>query len=486
MLIEIGLALACVIFVAVITRENGKRKNTPSPNATHPLADDKHSNDSYLKAREHYNNKHYKDALRDIDNALDLQPECKNCLWLRAKIFIVLEQYQEAIVDCNEMLDLDDGYYWAYAVRGNAYLLLKQYEKALDDLEQALLIQPDMQEAHISRMRVYYAMGQIDVGDDILQKQLKNTDDDYIFYIIAGHSNYNTKRFEKAIEYTEKAISYSLFSSMPDETKFDIYHNLWWSYYALRDYESATKIYNKINKLNFTPSKGHRLRALMLKHQSKFEEAKDVYKQALEEGTEDKHILLDYSMLLRELKDFDKALENDTKIIEMDEQKGLSSRIHTFTYLEQYDKAIHDLDRLIEIAPDNAQTYNNRAWYKSYTGDYKGALLDIEKAILLDNTQGTFFSTRGQVNWLTQNYNEALADFTKAIELSPNMDIHMFEIAIALAKLNQTPDAIELWQEATSKNAECQSAEAYQDKYRFAPPFYEAMQALEKLAQDSD
>lgn len=242
MLIEIALTVACIIFVAVITRKDKKRKNSHSSNATHPLDDGKHIIDSFIKAREHYNNKSYKDALRDIDKALDLQPDCKNCLWLRAIIFIGLEQYEEAI----------------------------------------------------------------------------------------------------------------------------------------QDYDSA-----------------------------------------------------------------------------------------------------------IEIAPENAIIYNECAWLKSYMGDYEGAMLDIKKAIALDDTHSYFFSTRGQANWLMQNYDEALDDFIKAIELE---DIHVLtlEKSIALLKLNQSIDAITLWREATSEDAEFQSAEAYQDNYRFAPPFYEAMQELEKLAQNTN
>ena len=61
---------------------------------------------------------------------IELQSECKSCLWLRAKIFIALKQYQEAILDCNEILELDDCYSWAYATRGDAYLLLEQYNNA--------------------------------------------------------------------------------------------------------------------------------------------------------------------------------------------------------------------------------------------------------------------------------------------------------------------------------------------------------------------
>lgn len=557
MLIEIGLAVACIAIVAVITSKGEKLKRKLSPNATHPLDDAKHSNDSFLKAREHYKSNRDKDALRDIDNALDLQPECKSCLWLRAKIFIALQQYQEAILDCNEIIELDDGYSWAYALRGNAYLLLKRYDEALEDLDHALLIQPDMQDAHISRLRVYYAMGQADVGDAILQKQLKQNDNDYIFYLIAGHSNYNIKRYEQAIEYTKKAINYPFFSNTPNKSQFEIFYYLAWSYFALKDYESALKIYNQMAKLNVNPSKTYPLHAKILRQQSKFRDAKEVYELALEESPKSKNLLFEYSTVLRELnlytkglivsnklltlseknlnyhsrayhtralhylglnefnrsladltkaielnpneitayhnlsivyrrlKDFDKALENDAKIMEMNEQKGLLARASTFTYLEQYDDAIRDYDRLIELAPDDAKIYNQRSWFRSYIGDYQGALLDGEQAISLDNSLSHFFSTQGQANWLIQRYEKALEDFKYALELADD-DLYQLEVAIALLKLDKQGEAISIWQKVTSDDAEFQSAEAYQDKYRFAPPFYEAMQELEKLAQQAD
>lgn len=82
-----------------------------------------------------------------------------------------------------------------------------------------------------------------------------------------------------------------------------------------------------------------------------------------------------------------------------------------------YQGAIADFTRAIELDPDYRHAYNKRAWYLALSdGDLDQALADANRAIelwaLLDN-----FGTRGYVYYKLGDYDAALADYNHAIEM---------------------------------------------------------------------
>ena len=54
--------------------------------------------------------------------------------------------------------------------------------------------------------------------------------------------------------------------------------------------------------------------------------------------------------------------------------------------LAEYEKAVEDYDRAIEINPDNANAFNNRGIAKGMLGKYAAASEDFEKAIKIKPT----------------------------------------------------------------------------------------------------
>lgn len=93
-------------------------------------------------------------------------------------------------------------------------------------------------------------------------------------------------------------------------------------------------------------------------------------------------------------------------------------------------------------------------------GNFYGSSIDAEKAISLDDSKPNYHGTLGQAKWLMNDYEGALECYNQALTLEDS-DLYKLEKSIALSKLDKQDEAISLWQEATSKNAECQSAEAY-------------------------
>jgi tetratricopeptide (TPR) repeat protein len=63
--------------------------------------------------------------------------------------------------------------------------------------------------------------------------------------------------------------------------------------------------------------------------------------------------------------------------------------------LGQYDKAIVDYTRALEVNPANSFAYYNRGITKDRMGDFEGAVADFSSAIALDPKNADFYHNRG-------------------------------------------------------------------------------------------
>ena len=62
----------------------------------------------------------------------------------------------------------------------------------------------------------------------------------------------------------------------------------------------------------------------------------------------------------------------------------------------------------------------NRGLAKTFLKEYEGAIKDYDKAIELDPNFAPAYHNRGIAKYELKQYSEAIADYDKAIELDPN------------------------------------------------------------------
>lgn len=83
----------------------------------------------------------------------------------------------------------------------------------------------------------------------------------------------------------------------------------------------------------------------------------------------------------------------------------------------EYELVRRDLDKTIELAPDFAYAYYNRAFILVEKRDYRAALADYDKAIELDGALADAYYNRGLLHLLMGNPQLARKDLSKAGEL---------------------------------------------------------------------
>jgi ankyrin repeat protein/cytochrome c-type biogenesis protein CcmH/NrfG len=93
-----------------------------------------------------------------------------------------------------------------------------------------------------------------------------------------------------------------------------------------------------------------------------------------------------------------------------------------------YDRAISDFDKALELDPNYAFAYSNRGYAYADKGDYDRAISDLDKALELDPRYAEAYLNRGLACYRKGSYDRAISDFDKALELNPKL---------ALAYLNR-------------------------------------------------
>jgi tetratricopeptide (TPR) repeat protein len=95
----------------------------------------------------------------------------------------------------------------------------------------------------------------------------------------------------------------------------------------------------------------------------------------------------------------------------------LNNRGYTYNIIEQYEKAIDDFDIAIEIEPEFAYSYNNRGLAKIKLGNEAEGLNDIFHSIDLDNLNSYAYRNLGIYYFDKHDFENARLQFEKALNL---------------------------------------------------------------------
>ncbi len=157
-----------------------------------------------------------------------------------------------------------------------------------------------------------------------------------------------------------------------------------------------------------------------------------------------------------EKEEFDKAITDYNKAIELDPKFALAYNNRGLIWDDKgdFDKAIADFNKAIELNPKDARFYSNRGvtWRKK--GEFDKATADYDKAIELDPKVAGFYSNRGAAWAEKGEFYKAIADYDKAIELDPkNTGSYLNNAAEALILKRDFHGAVERLEQGRGRDA---------------------------------
>ena len=101
--------------------------------------------------------KQYELAILDYSRAIELAPGDAETFYDRGRAYQLKGDRQWALEDYTRAIELQPDYVQAYASRGAVYLELERYAEALADEEKAIELNPVFAEAYVNRARYYFA-----------------------------------------------------------------------------------------------------------------------------------------------------------------------------------------------------------------------------------------------------------------------------------------------------------------------------------------
>jgi tetratricopeptide (TPR) repeat protein len=127
----------------------------------------------------------------------------------------------------------------------------------------------------------------------------------------------------------------------------------------------------------------------------------------------------------RALGDYEEALADFNRAIELDPYfaGAYDNRGITYYLMGENDLSLADFNRAIELNPDYSMTYGNRGelYYRRFH-DNERALADFNQAIALDPENALAYNNRGNlyIDADYAQYEDAIQDYTRAIALQPD------------------------------------------------------------------
>ncbi|XP_005392681.1 PREDICTED: small glutamine-rich tetratricopeptide repeat-containing protein beta isoform X2 [Chinchilla lanigera] len=105
---------------------------------------------------------------------------------------------------------------------------------------------------------------------------------------------------------------------------------------------------------------------------------------------------------------------------------------------ENYAAAVDCYTQAIELDPNNAVYYCNRAAAQSKLSHYTDAIKDCEKAIAIDSKYSKAYGRMGLALTAMNKFEEAVRSYQKALDLDPENDSYKSNLKIAEQKLRET------------------------------------------------
>src|SRR6266852_1228420 len=152
----------------------------------------------------------YDRALRDYSEALRLDPKDAQTYYYRGVVYKALKETKKAITDYSEAIRLDPKWSSPYFNRANVYKAQKDYDKAVSDFSEAIRLDPKWTDAYFNRGNVYKSQKEYGKAAGDYREVIRLDPDDAdgysnLAWLLATCPDAKVRDGKKAVEYATKA-----------------------------------------------------------------------------------------------------------------------------------------------------------------------------------------------------------------------------------------------------------------------------------------
>ncbi|NND09340.1 MAG: tetratricopeptide repeat protein [Saprospiraceae bacterium] len=224
--------------------------------------------------------------------------------------------------------------------------------------------------------------------------------------------------------YAHNQIGYTYFSELSEVIDLLLRH----------DFPRALTMSEQINDKNKGNSIGQLLYAIALIENDLLDKARDLLEQILFNEPELPHAWYNLSTIEAKVGAIEEAKIALEKAIRLDSSFSKAHFDHAQFYGEigEYEKAITSYNKVL-TQNDNLyiEALVNRGLAKKMLGDFQGALSDINLAMEIHPDEAILFKNRANLYLIEGEYKSAIEDYKKAIQLDGNFPEAIYNKAIA-------------------------------------------------------
>lgn len=412
------------------------------------------------RAMARYYQKNLRGAMSDYDEALDLEPNNYIGLYNRALLRAQVGDDNRAIEDFDKVIKMNPKNFMAIFNRALLRENTGDYNGAIKDYTFVLEKYNDFAYGYQRRAELYRKTGQNNLALKDEDKLLRMALDQQF-----GKKKKDTSKTRK--ESDDDMDNYNKLV-VADENEFSGYNNDYRGrvqnnridikmqpLVALTYYDKASELQNyslyykgleKLNSVKNLPGKF----ILTTRERPLTEKEAAVHFALINERdvTGDGSVDTSVSRFLRAVdfylvQDFDSALSDLEAVIlanpefveayflranilckKLEVEKSMNTDVQQDAKIQSgnmrindYGLVVRDLDRAIELAPDFAFAYYNRACVEAMQKDFISAIADLNKTLELDASFAEAYYNRGLINIFLGNNKQGIADLSRAGEL---------------------------------------------------------------------
>ena len=376
-----------------------------------------------------------KDALKNINLAIELNKNNVDLLYIKTCILKYMKQFENAIVEINKAIYLSNYNYNYYYIRGCLNVSLERELEAINDFNISLDIQENSR-TYNARGELYKKINEYQLARQDFQKALTLDDRDEEIWENLGETLFELDLYELAISAFDSAIKLN-----PQNAY--LYGRMSSVNYQLKRAEEALKCINKAIEIDPQNSYNYSKRGFIYLDypppKRKVTMLHDEFAMYKNSKPINRHLLL-------AKKDFEKSIELDT-----DNTYAYWGLHDVYVTKKNYKKVLKILKKLLILTPDDAKVYSHKGLTEMYLGYYENAITDFNKYLGFFPNSYEAYGNRGVCLTQLERYNEAMLDLNKTVELYPSALTYLNR-GVAKSHLDDKKGAIKDYKTALKLN----------------------------------
>lgn len=368
-------------------------------------------------------------AISDYTLAVEKTETEKNSIYFnRALVKLDLKDYKGAIEDNSLALKFKSKNAEALLNRGIAYSLVKNYKNAVRDFSAALTINPDNPKIYDSRAFAFDNLGNLEQAK---QDYLKAMELNPILnrYLDIGVIYDKLGDYENALIAFSKCIEIN----KQDTTAF---FNRSQVKFMLKDIDGALSDISEAIRMDSSFAPGYYHKGYLNYSSGNYQQAISDFTKVIELNPQDEYSYYNRGNTWAKLNDFKKAIEDYSKAIDMLPLEVANNPNATvmetaFYYdrsvakhvIDDNEGAIQDISIALEKSPLDNIAYHQRAYYQFVLKLYDKAIIDIRKAIELAPDNVDHMQVLAQIFLVSGQYDSAFQISVNALSHVSDTDI---------------------------------------------------------------